>query len=146
MHCCQSFPESGCRGLCSSNQKNGDVCRAKLGSKLVNLKRHIERHHPDIFKSILLKKNKQRSSSCSKSQYKQATDAFKILSEWKNYCVNGKRKIQTPSYSTGCGEWNASKALLFTWLFRFAWRNDWKTWCFITKHQKSDSVRSWRTN
>jgi len=33
-----------------SNRKNGDVCRAKLGSKLFNLKGHIERHHPDIFK------------------------------------------------------------------------------------------------
>ena len=34
-------------------EKNGDVCRAKLKSKLFNLKRHIERHHPDIFKSIV---------------------------------------------------------------------------------------------
>ena len=31
-------------------EKNGDVCRTKLGSKLFNLKHHIERHHPDIFK------------------------------------------------------------------------------------------------
>jgi len=34
-------------------EKHGDVCRAKLGSKLFNLKRHIEGHHPDIFKSIV---------------------------------------------------------------------------------------------
>ena len=34
-------------------EKNGDVCRTKLGSKLFNLKHRIERHHPDIFKSIV---------------------------------------------------------------------------------------------
>ena len=34
-------------------EKNGDVCRAKFGSKFFNLKLHIERHHPEIFKSAV---------------------------------------------------------------------------------------------
>ena len=34
-------------------EKNGDACRAKLESKRFNPKLHIERHHPDIFKSVV---------------------------------------------------------------------------------------------
>lgn len=33
-------------------EKNEDICRDKLGLKMFNLKRHIERHHPDIMLNI----------------------------------------------------------------------------------------------
>ena len=54
-------------------EKNGDACRAKLKSKLFNLKRHIERHHPDIFKSIVEEEQAKkqavvRKDSTSKQQ------------------------------------------------------------------------------
>ena len=52
MYSCQSshFQKVDGEGYVCQIEKNGDVCRAKLGSKLFNLKGHIERHHPDIFK------------------------------------------------------------------------------------------------
>ncbi|CAK8696386.1 unnamed protein product [Clavelina lepadiformis] len=45
----------------------------KLGLKMFNLKRHIERHHPDIFKTVLEEKqpkNKEdiQDNSTSKQQ------------------------------------------------------------------------------
>ena len=53
MYGCQSFPEMDGEGYVCQIEKNGDVCRAKLKSKLFNLKRHIERHYPDIFRVTL---------------------------------------------------------------------------------------------
>jgi len=55
-------------------EKNADVCRAKLGSKLFNLKRHIERHHPDIFKSIVEEEQAKKQAVAQKgSTSKQQT-------------------------------------------------------------------------
>ena len=74
MYCCQSFPESGWRGLCLSNRKKGGVYRVKLKSKLFNRKRHIERHHPDIFKSIVEEEQAKKQAVVQKgSTSKQQT-------------------------------------------------------------------------
>ncbi|CAK8690142.1 unnamed protein product [Clavelina lepadiformis] len=47
-------------------EKNEEICGAKLGLKMFNLKRHIERHHPDIFKTVL--EEDIQDSSTSKQQ------------------------------------------------------------------------------
>ncbi|CAK8687692.1 unnamed protein product [Clavelina lepadiformis] len=54
-------------------EKIEEICAAKLGLKVFNLKRHIQRHHPDIFKTVLEEeqpKNKEdiQDSSTSKQQ------------------------------------------------------------------------------
>ena len=77
------FQEVDGEGYVCQIEKHGDVYKTKLRSKLFNLKRHIERHHCDIFKSIVEEEQPKKQSSCSKRQYKQATDAFKILSRVK---------------------------------------------------------------
>ena len=49
------------------NQKKRDTCRVKLGSKLFNLEHHIERHHPDIFKSVVEEEQAKKQEVVQKS-------------------------------------------------------------------------------
>ena len=111
-------------------EKNGDACRAKLESKRFNLKRHIERHHPDIFKSVVKEEQAKKQEVVQKGSTSKQQKLSKYFQSEK-ITVSMTKKIQTPSYSTGCGKWIASKALLFTCFYRFARRNGLKTWCFI---------------
>ena len=68
------FQKVNGEGYVCQIEKNGDVCRAKLKSKLFNLKRHIERHHPDIFKSIVEEEQAKKQAVVQKgSTSKQQT-------------------------------------------------------------------------
>ena len=104
-------------------KKNGDVCTAKLGSKFFNLKHHIERHHPEIFKSVAEEEQAKKQAVAQKGNTSKQQTFSKYFQSEKITVSMSKKNIQTPYYSTGCGEWRASKALLFTCLYRFAWRN-----------------------
>ena len=64
-------------------EKNGDACRPKLGSKLFNLKHHIERHHPDIFKSVVEEEQAKKQEvvqkgSTSKQQKLSKYSTFRV--------------------------------------------------------------------
>jgi len=104
MYSCQSshFQKVDGEGYVCQIEKNGDVCRAKLGSKLFNLKRHIETHHPDIFKSIAEEEQAKKQavvqkSSTSNRRFQNTFRVKKLLCQWQK---------------------KNSNTILFNWLWR----------------------------
>ena len=83
-------------------------------TKLFNLKGHIERHHSDIFKSIVEEEQAKKQAVVQKGSTSKQQTLSKYFQSEKITVSMTKKKIQTPSYSNACGEWSASKALLFT--------------------------------
>jgi len=55
-------------------EESGDVCGAKPADNTLNLKRYLERHHVDIFKSV--DKAKTSQTTASNATCKQETSKF----------------------------------------------------------------------
>ena len=59
--------------VCQS-ENDGVICSEKLGLKVFNLRRHIQRHHPDIFKCNVEEeetKKQEDVQTCSSGKRKQ---------------------------------------------------------------------------
>ena len=84
-------------------KKNGDVCRAKLKSKLFNLKRHIERHHLDIFKSIVKEEQAKKVAVVQKGSTNKQQTLSKCFQTEKITLLLTKKNSNT---------------ILFNWLWR----------------------------
>ena len=55
-------------------EKNEETCKAKLGPKKYNLKRHLERFHPELYKHHVAAEQaqtKQSDATCSAAANKQ---------------------------------------------------------------------------
>ena len=63
------------------SKKNGNVCRDQSGIKSFNLKRHIERHHPNVSKSIVEEQAKKQANVQKSSKSKQQIFLKYLLSE-----------------------------------------------------------------
>ena len=68
------FQKADGEGYACQIEKNRDVGRAKLELKFFNLKRHIERHHFEIFKSVVEEEQAKKQAVAQKgSTSKQQT-------------------------------------------------------------------------